>query len=130
MPDPHLKKAMAEIKKLLERFRIGGCITLVSRTHAEFRYQFPVWSVVQPESGPHGEAGIFVRSFKAWYRSTAEQKQAMEASLHCLYQMRDSAGHTFMVMDHLIKQVEQQAGFEITHTAFSGFEPHTDDQEP
>lgn len=130
MADPHLKKAMGEIKKLLERFRIGGCITLVSRTHAEYRYQFPAWSVVQPASGPHGEAGIRVRSFEAWYGSAKEQKEALEASLHCLYQMRDIAGQTFMVMDELITQVEAQCGLEITHTPLSGFEPHMDDQEP
>jgi hypothetical protein len=122
MPDPHLRKAMAEIKKLLVKYRIGGAITLVSKTHAEYAYQFPYWSVIQPERGPNGEEGIRVRSFKTYYRSKQEQKQAMEESLHCLLQMRDIGGQTFMVMDELRKQLEASLG-PIDHQPFSGFEP-------
>jgi hypothetical protein len=121
MPDPHLRKAMAEIQKLLRRYRIGGAITLVSKTHAEYAYQFPYWSVIQPERGPGGEEGIRIRSFKTYYRSKEEQREAMAASLHCLLQMRDIGGQTFVVMDDLRKQVEEHLGT-IEHVPFSGFE--------
>jgi len=45
MPDPRLKKAMAEIRALCRRYDIGGQITLVSQSHAEFGYFPPIGRV-------------------------------------------------------------------------------------
>lgn len=127
MPDPRLQKAMAEMKKLCHRYRIGAAITLVSQTHAEFAYLFPDWSVVQPETGPDGQQGIRIRSYEAYYGDKAQQQAAMEASLHCLYQIRDIAGQTFLQFENLTAQVEAQGDLEIEHHPFSGFEPHEED---
>lgn len=129
MPDPHLRRAMKEIRALLKRYRIGGHITLVSKTHAEFATEFPHWSVVQWETGPGGEAGVRVRSFRTYYRTKAEQQTAMEESLHCLFQIRDIAGQTFVTMDNLCAQVKAQVGFDIEHHPFTGFEPNEDARE-
>jgi hypothetical protein len=127
MPDPRLKDAMRRINKILREFDIAGAITLVSKSHSEFRYQFPTWSVVQPETGPQGEQGIRIRSYEAYYRSKDEQKAAMEESLHCLYQIRDIAGQTFLVFENLTSQVEEVSGLEIEHHPFHGFEPHQEE---
>lgn len=126
MPDPRLKDAMRAINRILRTYDIAGAITLVSKTHAEFRYQFPTWSVVQPERDAQGEEGIRVRSFEAYYGSKQQQQLAMEQSLHCLYQIRDLAGQTFLVFESLTRQVEEQSGFNIEHHPYSGFEPHED----
>jgi hypothetical protein len=67
-----------------------------------------------------------MRSFQTSYRSKAEQKQAMEESLHCLFQMRDIAGQTFLLMDNLGEQIKEQTGLEIDHHPFSDFEPTED----
>jgi len=124
MPDPRLKQAMAEIRALCRRYDIGGQITLVSKSHAEFGYFFPTWSVVQPEKGPEGQEGIRIRSFKEYYSSAQAQHDAMEESLHCLYQIRDIAGQTFMMFENLTAQVEEVSGLNIEHQPFHEFEPH------
>jgi hypothetical protein len=126
MPDPRLKDAMRRISRILRDYDIGGQVTLVSKTHAEYRYQFPTWSVVQPETGPGGEPGIRLRSFETWYGDKDKQRRAAEESLHCLYQIRDLAGQTFMIFDNLCKQVEEKSGWHIEHHPYSGHEPHTD----
>ena len=127
MPDPRLKKAMAEIRALCRRYDLGGQITLVSKSHAEFAYFFPTWSVVQPEKGPEGQEGIRVRSFKEYYPSAEAQQKAMEESLHCLYQIRDLAGQAFLAFESLTAEVEKRCGFTIEHTPFHGFEPHQEE---
>lgn len=43
-PDPRLQQAMAEIKKVCEKFDIGGTLILASRTHGEYLVHFPQWS--------------------------------------------------------------------------------------
>lgn len=117
MPDPRLKDAMREIRKICQRYRIGAQITLVSKTHSEFGYFFPDWSVVQPEKGPGGEEGIRLRSYEAYYGDKEKQRVAMEESLHCLYSIRDLAGRAFVIFDDVIRQFEK----------VSGFEPHTEE---
>jgi hypothetical protein len=114
---------MRAITRILRQYDIGAAITLVSQTHAEFRYQFPTWSVVQPETGPAGQPGIRLRSFGSWYGSKDAQKAAIEASLHCLYQIRDLAAQTFVLFENLTAQVEKDSGFDIIHQPLSGFEP-------
>ena len=128
MPDPRLKDAMRAINRILRSYDIAGAITLVSKTHSEFRYQFPTWSVVQPERGPNGEEGIRVRSYEAYYGDKAKQKQALEESLHCLYNIRDLAGQTFIVFENLTHQVEEVSGLDIEHRPLSGFEPHDEEE--
>jgi hypothetical protein len=124
MPDPRLKDAMRKMVQIMQKYEIGGAITLVSKSHAEYKYEFPHWSVIQPETGPHGERGLRVRSFEAWYGDKEQQKLAMEQSLYCLYQIRDLAGQAFLLFENLCRQVEEKSGFDIEHHPYSGFEPH------
>jgi hypothetical protein len=127
MPDPRLKDAMRAISRILRQYDIAGAITLASKTHAEFRYQFPTWSIVQPERGPQGEEGVRIRTFGTWYRSQEEQRAAAEASLHCLYQIRDIAGQTFLAFDALATQIEAATGWQIEHHPSAGCEPHEEE---
>lgn len=69
MPDPRLGDAMRAIAKILRHYDIAGSLTLVSKTHSEFYYHFPTWSVVQPEKEPDGQQGIRIRSYEAYYTS-------------------------------------------------------------
>ena len=127
MPDPRLKDAMRAITRILRQYDIAGAVTLVSKTHAEFRYQWPTWSVVQPERGPDGQQGLRIRSYETWYGDKEAQKLAMEESLHCGYQIRDIAAQTFLMFDDLLQQIEETSGLDIEHRPFSGFEPHEEE---
>jgi hypothetical protein len=118
---------MRAITRILRQYDIGGAVILVSKTHAEFRYQFPSWSIVQPETGPQGQQGMRMRSFEAWYGSKDEQKLAMEESLHCLYQIRDIAAQIFIAFEDLTDQVEESGQLVVEHRPCSGFEPDSGD---
>ena len=36
--DPDLKEAMLKIEEIMDEYKIGGSITLASKTHSEFLY--------------------------------------------------------------------------------------------
>ena len=129
MPDPRLTDAMAKISAICRQYDIAVAITVVSQTHAEFRYQFPTWSAVQPERGPDGGPGIRLRSYEVYYRYKNAHRQAMEASLHCLYQIRDIAAQTFIVFDALTSQLEASGTLDIDHHPDSGVAPHKEDHD-
>jgi hypothetical protein len=44
--DPRLKACAREIKNILDKYSVGGAITLASDTHAEVLVHFPKWSLV------------------------------------------------------------------------------------
>lgn len=122
MTDPQLQQAMAEIRAILQQYRIAGAITLVSKTHAEFGYGFPDWSVIQPEVSPHGEQGMRIRSFEEYYDTPEDQKLALEQSLSCVYQIRDIAGYSHQVFTHLTAQIEAICEVQVRHEPLEGFE--------
>jgi len=43
-PDPKLKEAIAEIKKVCEKYDCGGVLILANQTHGEYLVHFPTWS--------------------------------------------------------------------------------------
>jgi hypothetical protein len=118
MPDPRLKDAMRRIRRILLEYDIGAAVTLVSKSHSEFGYHLPTWSVIQFEGNV-----VRIRSYEAEYGSKDQQAAAFADSLHCVLQMRDIGVKTFMEMDEIRKFLEGH-GFEIEHHPFSGFEPH------
>jgi len=50
-PDPKLKEAIAEIKKICEKYDCGGLMMLSSQHHGEYLAHFPTWSKCQWEAG-------------------------------------------------------------------------------
>lgn len=108
---------MAEIVQIIERYDIGGSVTLASKTHSEFRYQFPSWSCVSLV-----ENGIRVKALKKDYDSIDDWHRTMELSFHVLYQMRDIAAQTFMMVEDLNKKIEGK--IEVQHEPYYDFRPH------
>jgi hypothetical protein len=116
--DPKLKEAMAEIFGILQKHDIAGNITLVSPTHAEFRYRIdPSWSCANLE----GDAVRF-KSKAADYLSPDVQREVQEATAHMIFQFRDLAGVNFLAFESMVKQLQEV--MEIIHKPGQGYEPH------
>lgn len=82
MPDSKLQNAMAEIKAILHREDITGCVMLVSPTHAEHLYEFGAsWSICSfdPVTGE-----LRLKAKRADYPSAEAQNEAITCSAHML----------------------------------------------
>lgn len=114
-----LKRAMEDIKKILKKYDVAGTFTLVSKTHAEFLYHLPSWSVFQWNA--EGD-GMDIRSKKADFKNKEEQEKILEQSVHIVMQNRDISAQTFDMFDTVYKALEKY--IKIEHKSFSGFEPY------
>ncbi len=122
MSDPKLKEAMAEIFGILKKHDIGGQVTLVSPTHAEFRSKIdPSWSVAFFEDHEKGVAVRF-RATKAEIPDKEERHQKSELTTHLLCQIRDLCGQNFLMFDGVLNQLKEHLDFD--HTPQAGYEPH------
>jgi len=119
--DPDLKEAMEKIKAILDEYQIGGSITLASRSHSEFLYHFPEWSVAQFNKS---KDGIDFRSKAEDFESKEQQDQDTEASVHLLCAIRDISAQTFGNFDNVLQDLGKH--MDISHKPFSGFTPHFD----
>jgi len=116
--DPDLKEAMLKIQEIMDEYEIGGSIALASKTHAEFLYHFPKWSIVQLVK----PSGVRIRSKREDFSSKEAQHKANEETCHLVARTRDSSGKAFMVFEDIFKQLDKQ--FDIEHEPFSKFTPH------
>lgn len=117
--DPKLKEAMAEIFGVLKKHDIGGAITLVSPTHAEFRFcEDPSWSCARIE----GATRVRFRAKAQDFKTQAEHKRTVELTIHLVAQIRDLAARTFTAFDSMFQQLEKIIDFE--HRSYQGFEEH------
>lgn len=116
--DPDLKEAMLKIQEIMDEYKIGGSIALASKTHAEFLYYFPKWSIVQIEKG----SGVRIRSKREDFKSKEEQHQVNTESCHFVARIRDISGDAFMIFEDIFKQLDEHFG--IDHEPFSKFTPH------
>lgn len=127
MPDPKLKTAMREIMSVLDKHDIAGQITLVSKTHSEFRIKIdPSWSVLSltPVESP-GQYRIGFRLRKEDFPDAARRADIGGQSLHILAQIRDLNASNFVNFDAALKEIGKVV--EIEHTPYKGFEPDTSD---
>lgn len=54
--DPKLKAALAEIEQIMEKHDCGGIISLHSKTHTEYKFVMPKWSLITfAEPNPDGK---------------------------------------------------------------------------
>ena len=109
--DPKLKKAMEEIKPILEKYGVGAAITLVSKTHSEYLYKLPKWSCVAIT-----DRGFSIYSKKEDYDSVEHQHEIVETTTALIAQIRDLGGQTFMLFDGCLKELGEH--FEILHVPF------------
>src|SRR3954468_20612567 len=122
MSDPNLKDAMKEIMDVLNKHDIAGQVTLVSKTHAEFRLRIdPSWSVAKLVPLKEGY-GIRFRVKKQDIPDKQLRLELAALTLHILAQIRDLNAQNFMAFDNALKQLSEVIDFE--HHPGSGFEPH------
>lgn len=120
--DPVLKVAMEEIKAILDKYDIGANIILGSKTHSEYFYDFPTWSIVQFAEKGSLKQGLKIVSKRKDYKSLEEQHQISEYSTGLIARNRDMAAQTFSMFQDVFEQLENH--FEIEHKPFSGHTPH------
>ncbi len=123
MPDPKLKKAMEQIKKICLKNDIAAQVILVSPTHSEFLYHLsPSWSVVTLKNN-----GLRFRSKKEDFPNKKIQDRNTELSARMLLQIRDISGKTFMDMEKIVAILSEH--MDIKHEPFKGFKPHQDEDQ-
>ena len=76
--DPALRAAMHDIRLILARYDVGGCVVLGSRTHNEFADMQPGWSTVR--AGSEGTLQI---------KLSEADRDIAEASVGYVLAMRD-----------------------------------------
>lgn len=119
--DPKLKIAMAEIFGILQKHDIGAAITLVSTTHAEFRFrEDPSWSCAKIEDSNT----VRFRARRADFKTAEQQFETIELTVHLLAQVRDIAANTFGAFDEMFRRLDKI--LKIEHQSFSGFERHNE----
>lgn len=121
MPDPKLKEAMSAIQLILRQYDIAGSVGLVSRSHAQYTYQLPTWSVFQLEHGPNGEESLHIQPHND---PQVQDPMIFEKSLHCLYQMRGMARCAMEIFTHLAEQSEILCGIKVTPPPLETLESH------
>lgn len=127
MPDPKLKTAMREIMDILDRHDIAGQITLVSKTHSEFRFKLdPSWSVAKLVKQGLGWA-IRFRLTKQDIPDDDERTEIGGMTIHILAQMRDISEQNYLAMSAALAQLATQLDF--VHTPRSGYEPHIENDD-
>jgi hypothetical protein len=115
--DPKLKEAMAEISAVLKKHDIAGAVTLVSKTHSEYKYHFPTWSAAQIT-----DEGIRFRTKSSDYADKQAADQALLDSLHVVLQIHDLNSQNIKVTDQLIKKIGEHVDFD--HVPYFDHTPH------
>lgn len=122
--DADLKSAMLEITGILEKYQIGGNITLVSKTHSEFYYHLPDWSAVKFEDRENGKAGIRIRSKRKDFKSKEEQDKILAASIHLIAQIRDLSARSFGIFNEIMEEKLAKV-IDFEHKSFHNLTPHS-----
>src|SRR5438552_2834807 len=99
------RDCMAEIIGVLKKYDMAGAITVIDKERAHFRYHFPTWSCISFK----GDAIRFKNKLED-YSDMDTKKRVGEWSAHIVMQMRDIAANTFLMMNGLGKQLEEQVG--------------------
>lgn len=103
--DPNLRKAMKEIKKIINKYDVGGLVILASQSHGEYKlFIEPSWSVVNFE----GTDNDRIR-----FRSAREIDNEASETAHMLFSTRDLCGKMFLTLDSVYKQLSEHC--EIDH---------------
>lgn len=106
--DPKLKEAAAEIDAICEKYGIAGFYCLASSTHAEFKVNFPAWSLIQLE----GETGFRIRMKKSEH-----SEELVTASVHLAYSLRDMAGLQYQNFETVCQHLSTK--LDIQHQPFT-----------
>lgn len=118
--DPKLKECLTKIEALCKQYECGAYVSLVSRTHGEFRYVLPEWAAMKEEIDDEGRVcGVRLTCKK-------EEREKAEFTAHFLHSSRDIAALAFKFFDHFIEATQKKWNTE--HTSFADYRPHRKDE--
>jgi len=102
--DPKLREALAKMKAIAEECGCGYVIALANANFAEFKTDFPEWSLIQYQHEPEG-----IR-----LRLSSAEPQLTTDSLSVLIGLKDMSG---MMYEHLeMAHLQALEHLDITHT--------------
>lgn len=111
--DPILKKAALEIQEIMQKYEIGGFVSLTSKTHGEFVTVLnPPWSVIK-QTKENGSINIRVLSRSQDFKSREEQRIANDLTAHLVFSQADMALNLLKTLDYLKTKLNE--AWNVTH---------------
>ena len=109
MPDPKLKIAMEEVKEILKKHDIVGCVLLSSASHIEFlRHYQASWCYAWLE-----ESGLLrIKLKREMFESKEAQKRASEDTIGTFAGLYDALLNEAENMKKVITMVGRQCAFD------------------
>ncbi len=120
--DPKLKEAMRQIGNICKDFDIAGHFILVSETHSETRHFFsPSWSIIIEEKNEEGMVvGLRLKTDRVKQPNTEDRKDAIEKSLHILYQVKEISKDLFSYLTGFTMRIEEKIKVDHRQRGFIG----------
>ena len=115
--DPKLKSAMEDIKKIMDKYDIGGGVALVSKTHSEFLAYPPGWTAISISDN----SNIRVKINAEKYPEKHMKKAAAENTVHFCFASRLCLGTLFDIIDTVCDGLAER--WDITEDGLK-FTPH------
>jgi hypothetical protein len=105
--DPILRVANKEIEHILKKYNIGGTVILSSRTHSEYCFHVPDWSLFQIMKG----------SNRGVLKIRTEDMEQLTSTMHFILSTRDICD----MMSKMLNDVGRTAGnhINIEHVSIS-----------
>lgn len=121
--DPKLKEAARRIEAICEEYDCGGFVSLVSKSHGEFRFMLPKWGAIFEEVDSQGN--VMVRLKTVNMKNDPAMFERAELTAHFIHSLQDTAAACFSLMDEFIKVTKEK--WKTEHKPFAGFRPHKDE---
>ena len=106
-----LRQAKSEVKKIMEKYDLGGLVSLHDKTHTEFEFFMPRWSVIQIEANRKTETTRIRIRHKA-----KDNEELVTASYHVLFDCYNVCNQIMKFVDHVKEQLKGK--IEIDNTPF------------
>lgn len=120
--DPRLKECMAKIEAICKQYDCGGHISLVSKTHGEFRFVLPTWTGLYDEVDPkNGDIHVRLKIKKA----DGDTHEKAELTAHYLHSIRDTCASGFLFVNEMTEITDEK--WKTEHKPFHGFRPHREE---
>ena len=104
-----LRQAKAEIKAIMDKYDLGGLVSLHNKTHTEFEFFLPKWSVIQFED-VDGKRGVRIK-----HKKDECKKPEVLGSYHVLMDCQQVCAHIFQSIDWIREQVKDKIEIDTTH---------------
>lgn len=120
--DPKLRNTIKKMMKIARQDDVAAFSIAISKTHSEFRFDFPSWGVISLNK--NGE--LRFKSKREDFTSLDSQKEATTSSVHVLMQFLDILALSFQNIDKIVQQLKLH--MQIDHSPFVGFVPADPDE--